>query len=120
MAKEFHVICTLANASNNINGVDFKPHNEKHVRTAAPVSEEVANYFAKIPGYHVEPVEEAKVETKAERKAREAAERKAAEEAAEAEKKSADEAAAKVAAESGDKKDEESKPEIKPEEGKLV
>lgn len=122
MAKEFHVTCTLPNASDLINGVKFAPHESRDgaVRTVDPVSEAVADHFSQIRGYHVEPVEVVKTETKAEKKAREAAERKAAEEAKAAEEDAARKAAEAEDAKNAESKSDESKTEDKPEEGKLV
>ena len=59
----FHVICTLPNASHNINGVPFVDYEpaaageERGVITAEPVDEEVAKAFAAIPGYRVIPAD---------------------------------------------------------------
>lgn len=46
------VICTLPNASDNINGVEFEDHSEGKISVEA-VSAEVAETFAKIEGYKV-------------------------------------------------------------------
>lgn len=53
------VICTLHNASNNINGVAFEDHKEGKISVEA-VSAEVAEVFAQIDGYKVVESKEAK------------------------------------------------------------
>lgn len=45
------ILCTLKNASTNINGVEFK-QTEKGLISAS-VDQDVADYFASIPGYEV-------------------------------------------------------------------
>jgi hypothetical protein len=49
----FHVLCTLPNASTNINGITFKPHPKNGVMTVDPVDLEVAMQFDGIPGYEL-------------------------------------------------------------------
>ena len=49
----FNVICTLPNASDNISGVAFEPHEPTGVITVSPVDATVAARFARIPGYEV-------------------------------------------------------------------
>lgn len=72
------VICTLQNASNNINGVEFEDHKEGKISVEA-VSAEVAEVFAQIDGYKVVESKEAKAAkpTAAEKAAADAAPAKA-------------------------------------------
>lgn len=53
------VICTLHNASNNINGVEFEDHKEGKI-SAEAVSAEVAASFEGIEGYKVVESKDAK------------------------------------------------------------
>lgn len=55
----FHIICSLPNASHNINGVAFKPHDTDRKITESPVEADVASMFKGIPGYKI--VDENKV-----------------------------------------------------------
>lgn len=96
------VICTLQNASNNINGVEFEDHKEGKISVEA-VSAEVAEVFAQIDGYKVVESKEAKAakptaaeKAAAEKAAQEEAEAKAAADAEAAEKAAADAAPAKA------------------------
>jgi len=47
-----YVVCTLPNASNKINGIEFEDCREGKI-SKEPVSEDVAFRFATIPGYKV-------------------------------------------------------------------
>jgi hypothetical protein len=49
----FHIICDLPNASHNINGVSFKPHDGSRKITEAAVEAVVAAMFKGIPGYKI-------------------------------------------------------------------
>lgn len=51
------VICTLPNASEEISGVRFSPH-ESGGMVSEEISEEMASHFASVPGYamHAEQV----------------------------------------------------------------
>lgn len=48
------IICTLPNASLNISGIEFEPREEGGVISKADVPAEVAERFARIPGYALE------------------------------------------------------------------
>lgn len=87
------VICTLPNASNNINGVEFEDHKEGKISVEA-VSAEQAEAFGQIDGYKV-------VDSKKAAAAKPTAAEKAAAEAdaAAADKAAQEEADAKAAAE---------------------
>lgn len=82
------VICTLPNASDLINGIEFEEHKEGKISKAA-VPAEVAEVFAQIDGYKVVDAKGAKAAAKKEEKPAgdegEEAAAKAAAEAAEAE-----------------------------------
>lgn len=45
------VICTLPNASHNISGVSFEPHDEGVI--SEEIDQAVADRFASIPGYYI-------------------------------------------------------------------
>lgn len=102
------IICTLTNASTEINGIKFVPHEDGiNLISEEDVKEPASSLFLSIPGYiadgvsdteppKVEP-EPVKKETAAERKARLKAEQEA-EEAAAAEKAEAERLANEEAA----------------------
>jgi hypothetical protein len=48
-----HLKCTLPNASNKINGIEFKPAEDGGVISVAPLTEEQIALFAGIRGYEV-------------------------------------------------------------------
>lgn len=97
------IICTLANASTEINGIKFVPHEDGiNLISEEDVKEPASSLFLSIPGYIADGVSEneppkgeqepVKKETAAERKARLKAEQEA-KEAEEAERMAAEEAA---------------------------
>lgn len=75
------VICTLPNASDLINGIEFEEHKDGKISKAA-VPAEVAEVFAQIEGYRVVDAKGAKAAAKKDEKP--AADEAAAEGAAEA------------------------------------
>lgn len=91
------VICTLPNASNEINGIPFEDHKEGKISVEA-VSAETAETFAQIEGYKVVDSKKASAAAKPTAAEKAAAEAAAAEAAA-AEKTAQEEADAKAAAE---------------------
>ena len=105
MSKLFYIVCTLENASEEINGIKFKTVKTEDavvVISVDPQPADIAASFAGIPGYVLDEVDQEEAERK-ERQRREDEERalKAAETAAKAAAAAANKAAkaAKPAAE---------------------
>lgn len=98
------IICELPNAGSNINGIEFEAREGGGVISKEDVPAEIAERFAKIPGYRVEVKSGRNGDSEAEKKAKAEADAKAK---AEAEQKAAEEAAAKEKAEAEAKEAEQ-------------
>lgn len=59
-----YVICTLHNASNEINGIAFEDHPEGKISIES-VSEDVASAFESIPGYKLIKTKDSKAKSAA-------------------------------------------------------